>query len=547
MSDFSVRRSHLLFRPAFLILGLVALAIDASPARSGPIKARSEKQPPVVRVNVTNQPYDFFRPWSKKAPSSRRALGAVLSHNRILVTAELVANANYVELERAESGRRVAATILRVDYEANLALLKPQDDNFLEGVQALELVSSKVGDRVALWQLESSGALLITDALVTTVEVSRYPIDDVGLLIYRLTSSLQYREGSFTVPVIHKGALTGLLMRYDARTQNVDAVPAPVIEHFLQEADKPEYFGFPRTGMQFSPLRDPQLRRHVGIDKVDVLPAEFAAAGGEKEEVPLAEVQLTAAPKGGQKYALTRSGNAGGVYVTLVQTGSPAAEAGIVPGDVILAINDHSIDQDGNYDDEEYGTISLIHLVTTKTHHGDTVRLKILRNDLEQEVNLAMRHRPFTDYVIEPYTIDRGPKFYILGGLVLQELSRQYLKEWGNDWLKKAPERFTYYDRYQTELFKDSTRKIVVLSQVLPSPSTVGYESLDYIVVTRINGLELKNLSDVATAVNRPIDGFHKIELEETPGEIYLDATQVAADNPQLMKNYGLPDIKRLD
>ncbi len=44
---------------------------------------------------------------------------------RVLVTADLVANQNYVELERAESGEKTAANVVVVDYEANLALLEP--------------------------------------------------------------------------------------------------------------------------------------------------------------------------------------------------------------------------------------------------------------------------------------------------------------------------------------------------------------------------------------------------------------------------------------
>ena len=43
----------------------------------------------VVRVNVTNQPWDFGRPWGKRPPFSRRAIGTVLTGNRVLVTAEL--------------------------------------------------------------------------------------------------------------------------------------------------------------------------------------------------------------------------------------------------------------------------------------------------------------------------------------------------------------------------------------------------------------------------------------------------------------------------
>src|SRR5947209_6723223 len=64
---------------------------------AAPIEAVAppEKHASVVRVNVTNQAYDFFHPWSKRAPYSRRALGAVLAGKQVLVTAELVENANY--------------------------------------------------------------------------------------------------------------------------------------------------------------------------------------------------------------------------------------------------------------------------------------------------------------------------------------------------------------------------------------------------------------------------------------------------------------------
>lgn len=105
-----------------------AQPVAAAPAV--PVKEPDAKRLSVVRVNVTNQPWDFLHPWNKRAPFTRRALGAVLPGGRVLVTAELVANANYLELERAESGEKAAATVELVDYEANLALIKPQDENF---------------------------------------------------------------------------------------------------------------------------------------------------------------------------------------------------------------------------------------------------------------------------------------------------------------------------------------------------------------------------------------------------------------------------------
>src|SRR5438093_5033211 len=70
-------------------------------------QAVQPRQLSLLRVNVTGQGYDYFRPWQKRAPFSKRALGAVLSQGRVLVTADLVANQNYVELERAESGEKI--------------------------------------------------------------------------------------------------------------------------------------------------------------------------------------------------------------------------------------------------------------------------------------------------------------------------------------------------------------------------------------------------------------------------------------------------------
>jgi hypothetical protein len=102
-----------------------------------------------------------------------------------------------------------------------------------------------------------------------------------------------------------------------------------------------------------------------------------------------------------------------------------------------------------------------------------------------------------------------------------------------------------YYDRFQSDLFPEK-RKIVFLSQILPTQDTVGYEQLNNLVVTKLNGREILSLDDFAAAVKNPTDGYHKIELEEDPHEIYLDAKQVEEDAGQLQKTYSLPALQRL-
>jgi S1-C subfamily serine protease len=493
-----------------IIFGVVLVTLTGAMAKKEPGVSASlstQKQLALVRVNVTGQSYDYFRPWQKKAPFSKRALGAVLSKGRVLVTADLVANQNYVELERAETGEKTAARVQVIDYEANLALLEPTEKTFLNGITPLEITADTVvGDRLAAWQLEPTGALLATEGLVTTVQMTQYPIDVGEFLTYRISIPMQYRENSYTVPLVKNNKLAGLLLRYDSRSQLLDAIPAPIITHFLKEADSQNYRGFPNAGFSFFPTRDPELR-------------EFA---GEK-------------------------GKGGGVYVTNVEPKTPAMKAGLQVGDIVTAVADREIDQNGNYLDPLYGKIEFTNLLTAHANSGDVIPFRVERNGKPIQLNVTLEHRDAKDYVSPPYNFDQPPRYYVLGGLIFQELSRQYLNEWGPTWERSAPQRLVYFDRFQSELFPEGNRRVVILSQVLPADSTIGYDDLAYLTVTKVNGKEIKSLDDLAQAVKEPMDGFIKIETEEDPKQIALDAAQVAAEAPNLQENYGISSLQRLD
>jgi S1-C subfamily serine protease len=501
-------RCYLTLSAAVLLAG--ASVTQAEEAKAAPMPVQiadvkaAEDTPRVVRVNVTTQNWDFLRPWGKRQPFTKRAVGAVLTGKRVLVSAELVANANYIEFEMPEGGRKTPASVEVVDYESNLAVLKGDDDNFLSGFRPFELTEGKVGETLEIWQLENTGVVLSTPAPITTVEVAHYPTDDSSFLVYRATASIQFRDSSFVLPVIRNSRLAGLVVRYDNSSNSAEIIPTPVIQHFLKDAAKGPYKGFPRTGMGFSNTRDPQLRRYVGLN-----------------------------------------GN-GGVYVTQVVPDGPAAEAGIKQGDIILAVDGKPIDQDGNYVDPTYGKLALIHLVAGQHYIGESLKISLQREGKKMEVDLKLAHRDPQDFVIEPYVIDRAPKFFILGGLVLQELSRQYLKDFGAEWTKRAPQEFLYMDHHQHELFEKGPKKIVILSRVLPMPSTIGYEELHHLRVTKINGMELQSLEDVPAALAKAENGIHRIEFDSDPGVIFLDAATLAADEKALTQNYRLPATKRL-
>src|SRR3984893_606491 len=494
-----------------VFLGLVRLTFaEPEPTPRDEQTPKEEPAPPeqklsIVRVNSTNQAFDFFRPWSKLAPFSRRGLGVVIDGGKILVTAELVASSNYVELEKSDGGAKSVATVEVIDYEANLATLTAIDPKFLENLQPLPTTTDvKTGDTLSVLQMESNGTPVSTKALVTSVEVGRYAIEDSGYLIFGLTCPLQFRENSYTLPIVKDSKLAAFLMRYDSRSQTVDAIASPVIEHFLSEAAQVPYKGFPRAGIGYSPTRDPQLRRYLKLQDSD-----------------------------------------GGVYVNQVDRNGPAAKSGIQEGDVLLAIGDKQVDPDGNYLHPIYGKLSITHLTTTEAFSGQKVVMTILRNGVRQKINVELFRRSQSDYVVEPYSDGKPPRYYILGGLVFQELTRQYLREWGNNWLKEAPQRLVYYDMFQSELFPEK-RKIVFLTQILPTRDTVGYEQISNLVVKKLDGREILNLDQFAEAAAQRVSGYHKIEFEDDPHQIYLDANQVEQDAAQLQKIYSLPALQRL-
>ena len=485
---------------------LAPLPVFSAPSASTSPSTHFAAAPNVVRVAVTSQAYDFSRPWSKRAPISKRALGVVLQGQRVLVTAECVANATYVELETPDGESKQAASVEAVDYEANLALLKPDSTEFLQGQTGLPIASASTNDTLSVWQLEPNGKLMVSKGQMTTAEVTRYPIDESAFLIYRVSVPLQMRDASATLPVVKDGKLAGLMLRYEASSNVLDVIPAPVVQHFLKDAKDGAYKGFPRMGLAFSGTRDPQLRRYLGLN-----------------------------------------GTKGGVLVTQTLPDGPAASADIQKGDVLLEIDGQAIDADGNYADPDYGTISLGHLVCTKHFENDAIPLKVFRNGkLEKKTLTVARRRP-EQFLSEPYIFDRAPGYFILGGFVLQELSRPYLKEFGSEWSRKAPMDLLNLDRTQSEIPKSGKKRIVFLSRVLPSDVTVGYEDLRHQVITSINDHPLSSLSDIPEALKKAVGGIHKVELSGDPHQVFLDAEAVEKIGPSLMRGYRLPALSRLE
>jgi hypothetical protein len=479
-------------------------AAAANSGAQSAAKPSANVQSSVLRINATTQAFDFVRPWSKKNPTTRRAIGTVVLPRAVLTTADFLANATYIEMESPRGDFRVPAQIVAIDYEANLALLTPEDATGNFPFQPIELAEVKRGDSIEAVQLEPNGNLSSTKGTTAHIDVARYWLEDQNFLVYRFSGALQIRDGSATLPVFANNRLAGLLMRYDPASNIMECVSAPVARHFLRDVADGSYQGFAKSGMAFSATRDPQFRSFLKISNVK-----------------------------------------GGVYVSSILKDGPADQAGIKKGDVITQIDGQDIDSDANYNDANYGRISISHLISTSHQAGDILKVEILRDGKPISTALKPSRKPPEAHTVPPYVISKGPKFVIVGGLILQELSRQMLKEWGNDWHRKAPIELLNLDRTQNESNLDIEHH-VILTQIIPSELTIGYQEVNFVAVTEINGTKLRSIADVPDALAKPIKGTHHIKLAGDPGILYLDASKTVETTESLQKAYGIPFTSRL-
>lgn len=462
----------------------------------------------VLKVTATIQYPDNRRPWLKKQPFNRAGLGTVIEGKRLLVTADMVAHSTFIALESPQNAPRGTATVEAIDQECNLAVLRPTDPKCLEGTVPLKLEKAlPAGTTLQVMQLEGNGEAALSPATISAVTVTPYPSETAAYLVYRGFSTIPQRAGSFVIPALHDGKLAGLVMRYDSRTQAGEVIPSPLIARFLKESSKPGFSGLARAGLAWQEARGQVFRSWLGVGT-----------------------------------------NNDGVYISYVEPSGAATRAGLQEGDLLLTINGKTIDGEGNYNDPILGRITFNNLAGVESAPGDGMEIGYFRHTGEGTgtfgtATLTLSGRNPALETIPPIQDSGHVPYVFLGGLLFQELTRPYLREWGGNWRSEAPQRLAALDSFQEELPPDRGR-IVILSAVLPSEQTLGYQESANKVVESINGRRIKSLSDVTDAAAHPSDGFHRIELEGSGGTIYLDASTLAKEQERLLRQYGIPSGK---
>jgi S1-C subfamily serine protease len=482
----------------------VAPDVAASPTAPVP---HSDLRDSTVRINATQQSWDFGQPWEKEPPNHRRALAAIVGPQQVLTTSELVADATYLEFESTDGTRFAQAKVIAVDYEANLALLGPvseEEGNKLFAKSTPLAITSppKIGASLDILQVEENNIPLLTPGTLQSIDVTSNFLPGQSFLTYLVKASMQGAASSYSLPVLHEGKLAGVLISYSDKDQICDVASTDIVTRFLKEASTGDYKGFPTLGISIARTDDPSLRQWL----------------------KLADDQ-------------------GGLYIRSVRKGGAAEIAGVKVGDVLLALDGHTIDRRGYYQHPHYGTVYWGHLVRGERFTGDRITLSLFREGQPMEIKATLTREEESLRLIPNYIFGSAPNFLIKGGLVFQELSRPLLESYGEDWPTRAP--LPFLDALENpEKYEDKVDRIVFLSGSIPTPATVGYESLRNLIVNKVNGKEIKNMKDVIDAFKGNLKELHSIEFAEEDFTVHLDEAVATAVDAQLLQR-GITRLSR--
>lgn len=448
-------------------------------------------------VNATLQNYNPMRPWEKEEPRQSRALGVYIGEGRVLTVGRIVSSATYVELSLPDGSRIVPARILRQDEDMNLALLTvahEEDASLFDTRSALPVGDAlNRGDKASFAALINGVEPVHVDLLAENAGGDKLP-----LMIMRAARPLP--EGQTTgAPVVREGKLSALGVAYKKQDHLMQAVNAEIIQRFLQQNSS----GVPVLGLQFASLNDPIFRKYLKLDS-----------------------------------------SANGFYISKVLPGSAAEKAGIREGDVLTAIDELPLDNQGRCNHPRYGLQHAAVLLRGMKDMGQDVCLSISRSGEIMQLAVNLNRDAVDNALFRPQTPGVQPRYIMWGGMLFQPLTSTLLSEIRNRNNGLLPLELNMLEQNQDTLRAEGYKEPVALTFVLPTIATQGYDELRFSHLKAVNGkpvnsfAELPNLLDAATE-----SGLIRLDFNKPPYTVYVDRSAVDAVNTHLQQQ-SIPRLR---
>ncbi len=459
----------------------------------------------LVYLNVSAYKYEMLQPWRSADVVRRNGYACAVGPYQVITTAINVADAALIKVRRYGTNEYIPATVKVIDYDCNLSLLELDSNSMPKPLQPLKFSERyEKGAKLQSHWLSGGGEIVAGRAFLDRAEVRKSVTSYAQFLEY-VASGTSAESGKGRVFSMGSEPI-GIACRADPARQEAGLITACTINHFLGDVADGQYRGFAVTGFATQSLLDPELRAHLGMSE-------------------------------DMKH---------GVYVSKVHKLGTACDV-LKEGDCILAMAGHQLDAYGRYLDTDFDRISFDHIINTQ-HIGDVIKLDIFRQGQAETLEIPVSNFKAADMLVPYYTYDSKPEYIVTGGFVIQKLTRDYLRIWGDDFSGQVPPHLYQYYRNHAFAPTDEQREIVVLTYVLPAEISLGYHGLGRLVIRRFNGMAITRLADIvaAKALN-PDSPFDIIEFEQDSPTVVIPRAELAAADAIITRNYGISELSRLN
>ncbi len=449
----------------------------------------------IVYLQTAYYGYEQYQPWKNMELSEGFATGTAVDDNKVITIASSVANAAFIQVKRANRSDFIPAKITIVDYESNLALIELDANSLGKPLKAVKFSEAyKKGAALSFYWLSADGQMYNGRGFLDRATITNASICYSKMLTF-VAAGISEATNLGQLYCLNDKPIG--IASLSGKEKEGDIIPAKVINRFLKDAQGKTYSGIAMKGFDTSNLLDPAMRHYLKI------------------------------PDSMQD----------GVYVSQVYTIGTGSDV-LKQGDVLLGIDGYSINPYGKYTDPKFGALLFDYLITDKTT-GDKITFELWRDGKRQTFDAKTKRFNAADMLVPLYEFDRQPQYIIIGGCILQKLTKSYMMARGDEWEGKVEPHL--YNYLQNEAFNptDERKDIVVLSYCLPANINIGYQSLSQQVIDKINGMKIRKMQDIPKALQlNPESKFDVIEFEMENPTIVLDRSQYETANALISKTY---------
>lgn len=452
----------------------------------------------LVYIQVSSSRFDIFQPWKRTPSQTEVCFGTAVGPYEIITIAEPFTYASFIQIKTRDSAQYLPAHIKVLDYDLNLCLLQIEPDNLAAPLLPVSFTEDFQKD------LELTGRWLSSDASVKTSRafidralVQNCPTSYQRILTFVLTSpSRKSSRGELFTDT----SFRAFGIAFDSSETEVSVIPAQTINRFLREAQNSiDYSGYGTPGYEAYSLTDPSVRRYLKM------PDDL------KE----------------------------GCYISTVYSKGTGSDV-LKKGDVLLAIDRHTIDVFGKYKHPVYDDISYEHLI--QLHKiGEPIVFTVFRNGDRLDLTAQTSRFDSSEMLVPYQEYGKQPEYVIIGGYVFQKLTLDYLRLWGENWQGKVPPHLMNYYRNLSMTPPAGRKEVVVLSFVLPAEINLGYQSLGRVVVKTFNGIPINEMSDILRAIDVSSESpFHIVEFEMSYPTVVIPKENLQKIDQAIFQLYGI-------